>query len=714
MISRPWGTGPMNLKRLLIGSIIGTGISSVTTQLLIIREFLTQFHGNEITISLVIFCWLLLTGLGSLCAKGVRKSSMKIYAVLTLAIALWPLLQIIGIREFRESFFIHGTSPGFYAIFFYIIAGLAPYCLLTGFILPYAQKVLNDRSFPFRSGDLYLTDSVGDITGGVLFSFILVYWMTPFLIIAFTSSLLIAVALVLMLMHRMYGLLGMGSVLSFVFFFFSTNPLFEKMTLTPQYGNIVKYLESPYGRIVVSKESDQLTVWESGMPLYSESTVIADEEKVHYPLCQLDRVGDVLLVSGGFGETIAEVSKYNPVHVDYVELDPFLTKTALNAGFILQTPDLHIVNTDGRHYIKTTKRRYDAIIVDLPEPDTFQVNRFFTEEFFSLAKGILKEGGIISMSVEYAPNYLSDIRKRKLSTLYNTARLHFQNVTVLPGEQAYFLCRDGTIWRDIPSRLTLKSIRTAYVEGFFYGNVTAERMGQLEDCLSRSDDINTDFRPKLVNIAFQEWFMKYGVSPKYFLLILFVSTVTYLIFTRREEYMLFTTGLATMGVEMLIVFAFQVIYGYIYLKIGAIVTVSLLGLLPGALTGNSLRAGVGKKLLVSEMLLLFLLFLFFLWAGYYQYEPQPIWFLGYCFVFSFLCGFQFPVAAQLMGEERSPAANCLAADLCGASVGTLVTGTVLIPLWGIQSAVLFLIAVKISSCLVFLLPRKARVSIWQK
>jgi spermidine synthase len=699
----------MNLKRLLVWSIVGAGISSVTTQLLIIREFLTQFHGNEITISLVIFCWLLLTGLGSLCAKGVRRSSLKIYACLTLTMALWPLLQIIGIREFRESVFIHGTSPGFYAIFLYITASVAPYCLLAGFILPYAQKVLNDRDVPFRSGDLYLTDSVGDITGGVVFSFVLVYWLEPFPTIAVTSAFLIAVALGLMLTHRMHALLFLGVLFTIGFFLCATNPLVEKMTLSSQYGNIIRYLESPYGRIVVSKEGEQLTVWESGTPLYSESTVIETEEKVHYTLCQLDRVDDVLLVSGGFGETIAEVSKYNPVHVDYIELDPFLTRTALDAGVIQQRPGLEIVNTDGRHYIKTTHRHYDAIIMDLPDPDTFQLNRFFTSQFFSLAKGILKEGGIISLSVDYAPNYISDIRKKKLSVLYNTARLHFENVTVLPGERAYFLCRDGSIWSDIPSRLKLKSIQTIYVEGFFYGNATAERIGQLEASLSRSKDINTDFKPRLVIIAFQEWFMKYGASPKYFLLVLFALTVLYLVFTRKEEYILFATGLATMGVEMLVVVAFQVIYGYIYLKIGAIVTASLLGLLPGALVGNSLRTRAAeKKLLFSEMLLLFLLLLFFLWVGYYAYEPHAVWFLVYCFVFSFFCGFQFPVAAQLIGEESSPAANCLAADLCGASVGTLLTGAVLIPLWGIQAAVLTLIAVKVSSCLVFLLAGSTR------
>jgi spermidine synthase len=698
----------VNIKRLIIWSIIGTGISSVTTQLLTIREFLSQFHGNEITISLVIFCWLLVTGLGSLIAKAVRRSSLSSFTILTLIIAVWPLLQIIVIREFRETIFIHGTSPGFYPIFFYIIVTVTPYCLLTGFILPYAQKVLNDHHYPFRSGDLYLTDSVGDITGGIIFSFVLVYWLKPFVIIAVTSTLLIFVGLLLLVLSRMYVFFVTGLVLVCVFYFYSTNNLFEKLTLTRQYGDIVRYLESPYGRIVISKEGAQHTFWESGVPLYSDSNVINSEEKIHYPLCQLDRVKDVLLVSGGFGEVFDEVSKYAPERVDYVELDPYLTDAGLSEGAIKKAPFLAIMNTDGRRHIKVTKRMYDAIIIDLPDPDTFQINRFFTSEFFFLAKAILKKNGILSMSVEYAPNYISNIRKKKLSILYNTARLHFRNVMALPGEEAYFLCRDGKLWKDIPGRLKLKSINTNYIEGFFHGNVTDERMRQLEEVLDTTESVNKDFRPRLMNIVFQEWFMKHGTSPKYFLVVLFVLTMVYLIFMRREEYILFSTGLATMGVEMLIVFAFQVIYGYIYLKIGAIVTASLLGLLPGAIIGNSLVKKGRNQLFVSEMLILFLLFLFLLWVMWFKGEPHPTYFLAYCFLFSLLCGFQFPVAAAMIGEKSSPAAACFAADLCGASVGTLATGTILIPLWGIQAAVIFLILVKISSSIITYYIKKIR------
>ena len=330
------------MKRLIIWSIIGTGISSIAVQLITIREFLSQFHGNEITISLVLFCWLFITAIGSLLARMFKKSSLSLYALLCVLIALWPLLQLIFIRGFREAIFIHGLSPGFYQIFFYILITTAPYCLLVGFILPYALKVMNDNHLPFSSGELYITDNVGDILGGILFSFILVYWMKPFKSIAFTSALLVLVAILLFISARSI----LGPLIAFlstcVFYFFLLNTPFELSTLSLQYGNIVRYMESPYGRIVVTKEGPQHTFWESGAPLYSDLNVIKSEEKIHYSLSQLENPERILLVSGGLGETLDEISKYSPKEIDYVELDPHLTNAAQELGFIKEKPFLNI------------------------------------------------------------------------------------------------------------------------------------------------------------------------------------------------------------------------------------------------------------------------------------------------------------------------------------------------------------------------------------
>jgi spermidine synthase len=525
--------------------------------------------------------------------------------------------------------------------------------------------------------------------------------LKPLKTIAITSTLLVIVSLLTLLRTRKTSIWLIALVpLVGIFTYLCLNSSFEKGSLSGQYGQISIYEESLYGRIVVTKEGRQHTFWDSGIPLYSEGDVIRAEEKSHYPLSQLERVGNVLLISGGLGETMEEILKYQPKHIDYVELDPRLTQVAVDLNLVEKGPLVTIINTDGRYYLKRTKKKYDAILIDLPDPVTFQLNRFFTQEFFSLVKESLTQDGVLSFRLSYSSNYISDIRRKKLSLVYATVHQYFRNILVLPGEAVYFLCKNGRLWVDVPARLAEKGIETTYIAGSFGGNVTRDRIMKLRSLLDDEATVNTDFNPRLMNIVFKEWFFRHGQSPKAVLVVFMILIGLYLLFMKREEYVLFSTGLATMGAEMLVIFSFQVIYGYIYLEIGAIVTAFLLGLLPGSIWGNSRKEKGAKNLVVSDMILLFLLVLFFLWVAIIKSHFPPFVFLVYAFVFAFFCGYQFPIAVALMGETKSPAAACLAADLSGAAVGTMATGTLLIPLFGLQWGSIFLIIAKISSMIV--------------
>jgi hypothetical protein len=109
------------------------------------------------------------------------------------------------------------------------------------------------------------------------------------------------------------------------------------------------------------------------------------------------------------------------------------------------------------------------------------------------------------------------------------------------------------------------------------------------------------------------------------------------------------------------------------------------------------------------MLILAFLALLYAWMVLSGRAPGAVLFLVYGFLVSCLCGLQFPVAAGLIGESASPAAGCLAADLCGAAVGTIATGAFLIPFFGIRQAVVFLILVKTSSILMIIFSRRRRI-----
>lgn len=693
----------MNVTDLIIISIIGAGISSISVQLITVREFLSQFYGNEITISLVLFCWLMVSGLGSLASKLLRRKSVTLYAILALITGLFPLVQIFAIRLFRDAIFIHGESPGFYPVFFFILTLSAPYAFLIGFILPYSLAVIRTTREEFTAGKLYILDNIGDISGGIMFSFFLVYFFSPFKIIALSSFLLILISLTLIVCLRRY-LLFLGAFLSVVIFFaFAFEKRLELSTLSNQYGvNIVNYRESPYGRIVLTKEKGEYTFWESGTPVFWTFNITNAEEKVHYPLSQLDEVEDVLLVSGGMGETFDEILKHSPHRIDYVELDPTLIEVASQSGLIRTHERVDIIPTDGRSYIGHSDKRYSAIILDLPEPDTFQLNRFYTKEFFHKAKRILTKNGVLSFSLIANPNYLSEVRVKKLSSIFNTVKGYFQNVLLIPGEEIYFLASDAKLGADIPRRLKEKSIGTSYIEGFYHGNITKERIESINDAIDPNEFINTDFQPRVINIMLTEWFKKYGTPPHWFIASLLGLLLFYLFLIKREEYVLFSTGFAAMGVEMLILFSFQVIYGYIYLKVGAVITCFLLGLLPGAILGNRWKKRGKDVLMSAELGMLVLLIIYLIWAAVFQCRiPEFVFFL-YGFFFSLLCGVQFPVAAEIIGEEKSPAAGLFAADLVGAGAGTLAIGTLLIPLLGIQAAIIGLILIKTASTMVIL------------
>jgi spermidine synthase len=694
-------------KNLIVWSIIGTGISSVTTQLVTIREFITQFHGNEITIALVLFVWLLFNGAGSLLCRQFKVTGISLYSLLILFIAIWPFPQLIIIRHLRDILMLHGTSAEFYQILLYVGITTAPYAILTGYILPCSLELIKANYHDFTSGELYITDNIGDILGGVIFSFILVYRFNPFKTIAITSGILILISLCMFIRYKKNHLAVVSLMIIATFYIYALNQDFERSTLTGQYGDILKYKETPIGRLVITKEAAQHTFWESGAPLYSTGDIKGSEEKVHYPLIQLDNdIEDILLISGGIGETLSELSKYHPKNIDYVELDPALIDMAKAEGLINDRPGLNIISMDGRAWLKQTRKRYDAIIIDLPDPDTFQMNRFYTAEFFRLTREKLKQNGILSFSVNSYENYISEIIKKKLSSIFNTLTQYYKNVIIIPGGETFFISSERTLNYDIPSLLRKRSIDTEYIQYYYYGNVTNDRINQVRGSIDSKEYMNTDYEPRLLNIAYKEWFSKQNSSPGLFLFVTGLIGLAYIIFMKKEEFILFSSGIAAMSAEMLVIYCFQIIYGYVYLKVGIIVTAFLFGLLPGAIAGTIFTQKKRSELVISEFFILALLICLFIWVNFFKTDLHQAWFILYSILISFFCGFQFPVAAGIIGEKMSPVAGCIAADLAGAALGTLFAGAFLVPLAGIHATIIVVISLKIISSMSLLFSKK--------
>ena len=204
-------------------------------------------------------------------------------------------------------------------------------------------------------------------------------------------------------------------------------------------------------------------------------------------------------------------------------------------------------------------------------------------------------------------NYLSEPQRQKISSLFNTAKGSFENVLMLPGQKIFFLCRSQPIDTDIPHRLAQKNIQTRYIKGYFYGNLTDERITRLNTLLDPGTPKNRDDFPQLMRIMFQQWFAKFSTSPAGFIAVWVVLCLIYLVRMTAEEFVLFSTGFMVMGSEVLIIFAFQIFFGYIYLQIGLIITVFLAGLMPGAWVGEKIRSRGRQTLAFTDGLFIVLM-----------------------------------------------------------------------------------------------------------
>ena len=457
-------------ERATLRLVIATGIASIVTQVLTIREFLTQFQGNEIVIALNLFNWLILGGIGTLLARILvppsRHASASILGWLSIVLCLLAIVQILAIRLLRGIVFSHGISVGFYPTLLFNFLAIAPYCLLLGFVLPYSLFVLRSDAADYPGARIYIFDSIGDIGGGALFSFVLVFWTSP-LTALFLAHLPLLVSIYLLFAparrNHPVALIALVSVTTIL----GGSIGFENRSLAPVEGQLVYYRETRYGRIAVHQNEEQFTLFEDGVPVFSSQNLSLAEETVHYPLSQLENPQQLLLIAAE-GGVMAEIDKYNIPSIDYVELDPAVAEVQFRFNLIQPIDGLNVIHQDGRAFLAQTPKSYDAIIVNLPEPNTFQINRFYTDRFFKLVSARLAEGGVLSFAMLGFDNFLAEPQRLKLSSLYNTASAHFEHVLLLPGQRVFFLCSNRHLNPDIPAALEKKGIPTAYISGFFF------------------------------------------------------------------------------------------------------------------------------------------------------------------------------------------------------------------------------------------------------
>ncbi len=686
-------------ERYILSIVIATGIASIATQLVILREFLTLFSGNEFVIAITLFNWLLLGGIGTLIARFLHttiRPTASLLTVLSFVLSFFGIAGLFFIRLLFKFFFIHGQEAGFYHTFVFTFIMSAPYCILLGFLLPFSLYVIKNISEEYSPVKVYMADNAGDALGGAFFSFVLVFLFTPVEAMIISSLPLIIVSLLAMTYF------GQPRLLSFAFILFFSACIvsglyFEKFSLERKNCNLAFYTETPYGRVEVQEYMGDFSLIRDGVPLFDTNNLERSEQIVHYGLSQLDTVDIILFVSAS-SNVIRQAQKYQPERIDYVEIDPEVARAMFNYSFLQKSNNVFLIHDDPRKYLKESDTKYSAVIMDLPDPDTFGLNRFYSKEFFMMVKKHLSSDGVFIFSVQGFENYPEENLLKKLSSLYSTAGLCFDHIMLFPFSQTYFVLSEKPIDGDIPKLLAAKGIETSYLKNFFIPGLVRLKAEKLEKVINTKAPVNSDFSPVIIKNTFGHWFVKYQSSPLLFGLCLAVILPIYLFSLSKSETVLFFTGFSAMAVQIAGLFIFQILFGSIYLKTGMLITLFLAGLLAGALVGEkSEDIDSIRYLFIPDILIILLLLIFVCSVYLVRYELHQLFFFVFSFVFANVCGLQFSYGIKTERGNSNTVSGFFATDLMGAGAGLLLFSLVLLPYMGIFYSVVALCCIKILS-----------------
>ncbi|KAM1737194.1 hypothetical protein ACFX12_015455 [Malus domestica] len=163
-----------------------------------------------------------------------------------------------------------------------------------------------------------------------------------------------------------------------------------------EYQSMMVFQSSAYGKVFILDGALQLT----------EKDEFAYQEMItHLPLCSIPNPNKVLLIGGGDGGILREISRHSSVqHIDICEIDTMLVDVykkyfpSVAIGYEDPRVTLHV--KDGSAFLKSVPEgTYDAIIVDAFDPIRPD-HELHKTPFFELVAKALRPGGVMCIQAE--------------------------------------------------------------------------------------------------------------------------------------------------------------------------------------------------------------------------------------------------------------------------------------------------------------------------
>jgi spermidine synthase len=740
-------------------AVLALGVAACVAQVLLTREIVVSFFGNELTIGLALATWLVgITG-GALVAKGLgrRIAGRRVVPAAATVLAAFGVALPLLLHLSRVVRSVAGVPVGEVGSLGQVLLGSVAVCmpcgLAVGFVFPVLCMAGIAEGGPRTAvpGSLYGWESVGSMLAGVLLS----WWVLPRaggMLIAVGGG-LIAVAGAAFIVSRRRGVAAMCLASAIAVSGCATGVVarVEAASVEARWRHagllhsgmrLVSSRDTAYQNLAILEQAGQNALYANGQVCFVFPDPMAAEIEIHAILAQKPDARAVLVL-GTTGNDVLDVLLRHPIRrLVQVDLDPvvreMVDEVERTAGASKAFDGrLARISGDGVRYVAQTDERFDLVVVRASQPSTLAAGRYYTEEFYRQVRRILNPGGVLASAVDLSERMEATAALLGAS-MDRTLRCAFPVVVHTAGARVLFFAGEEA------SGLTLERselVRRSRGEGFtgsyfrpefflavddYDPDKIAQVRSRLHASSARVNRLTQPVSTLYHTMLWQQvsgtrgWAAVYTAAVAIGLIVVVLCLTAFRAGPGQERrrglgsvliLTLATTGIVSMATELVLILALQSLCGYAYTRMATVFGAFMLGLAVGA---SGVRRSLAtparavRVLLVAEAALgLLAVCPFLLLSGSAAIREVP----GGAFAMEAavyllvllvgtVTGAEFPLGVNLLSEAsrlKGSVALADAADHVGAAVGALLTAAVLVPCLGIAATVWLLAGVKLAS-----------------
>jgi spermidine synthase len=464
--------------------------------------------GDSVTqFSTVIGVYLFSMGIGSFLSKFIDKNIVLKFVQVEM------LVGIVGGSSASLLFLCFEHVDNFRILLYTLVSIIG---ILVGVEIPLLMRILKDRlEFKELISQVFTFDYVGALLASLLFPLLLVPHLglirTAFLFGLF--NILVAAWTIELFKEQLPWQKSLKAttaalLIALVCGFAISDKLMSFAEGSTYQDSVIYSTSTPYQRIVITHGAKDLRLFLNGnLQFSSRDEYRYHEALIHPALASLHEPQDVLVLGGGDGLAVRELLKYPSLKsITLVDLDKKMIELFQQQDFLtslnnhsLSDPKVKIVINDAFVWLRGCPQRFDAAIVDFPDPSNYSLGKLYSDTFYKALKAVLKPNGLIivqSTSPYYAKNSYWCVVNTLASIGLDVTPYHAYVPSF--GDWGYVIA--STQPYRAPSQ-------TSYPEGLRY--VSQESMLQMlsfpRDMLPTKSKINKLNNQNLVHLFESEW-----------------------------------------------------------------------------------------------------------------------------------------------------------------------------------------------------------------